>query len=148
MWTFLLDLLQRGREFLPPRLEFTQGNNLGLIGIQHALVLPFEPLPSLQPLGVLRLTPGEVLLCGFRPRLMQVRNHLWIPQYRTQSVPDHRIEPLRTDERGGTSRRPADRQRSMPGALVVEIVGLFAGTQWSPAPHAEPACAAFDECPQ
>jgi hypothetical protein len=78
--TFLLDLLPRGREFLPPRVECTQGNNLGLIGIQQALVLPFEPLPSLQQLRVLRLKPGEVLLFGFRPRLMQVRNHMWIPQ--------------------------------------------------------------------
>ena len=80
MPTFLLDLLQRGRQFLPPRLEFIQGNNLGLIGIKQALVLPLEPLPSLYQLRVLRLQPGEVLLFGFRPSLVQVRNHTGIPQ--------------------------------------------------------------------
>jgi hypothetical protein len=77
--TFLLDLLQRGRALLPPRLEFTPGHHRGLIGIQQALVLPFEPLPSRQPWRVLRLKPGVVLLCGFRPRLMPVRNHMWSP---------------------------------------------------------------------
>jgi hypothetical protein len=77
--TFLLDLRHRGREFLPPRLACTQGHHLGLIGIQHAWVLPFAPLPSLQQWRGVRLQPGEVLWCGFRPRLMQVRHHLWIP---------------------------------------------------------------------
>jgi hypothetical protein len=69
---------------------------------------------------------------------MQVRNRPWVPQHLTQGVPDHRIEPLRTDELGGTPRGPTDRQRSLPGARVVEIVGLVAGTQWSPAPMPSP----------
>ena len=55
--TFLFDLLQRGREFLPPRLELTKGNNLGLIGIKQALVLPLDPLPPLQQLSLLCLQP-------------------------------------------------------------------------------------------
>jgi hypothetical protein len=53
--TFLLDLLQRGSKFLPPRLELTEGNNLGLIGIKQALVLSLDPLPPLQQLRLVRL---------------------------------------------------------------------------------------------
>ena len=41
---FLLDLLQRGSALLTPRLELTQGDHLGLLGIEQALVLPLEPL--------------------------------------------------------------------------------------------------------
>ena len=55
--TFLLDLLQRGSKFLPPHLELTEGDNLGLIGIKQALVLPLDPLPPLQQLRLLRLKP-------------------------------------------------------------------------------------------
>ena len=53
--TFLLNLLQRGSQLLPPRLELTEGDNLGLIGIKQALVLPLDPLPPLQQLRLLRL---------------------------------------------------------------------------------------------
>jgi hypothetical protein len=53
--TFLLNLLQRGSQLLPPRLEFTECDNLGLIGIKQALVLSLEPLPPLQQLRLLRL---------------------------------------------------------------------------------------------
>ena len=55
--TFLLDLLQRGSKFLPPRLELTECDNLGLIGIKQALILPLDPLPPLQQLRLLRLKP-------------------------------------------------------------------------------------------
>jgi hypothetical protein len=71
----LLDLLQRGRQFLPPCLQCTQGNHLGLIGIKQALVLPLEPLSSLDQWRVLRLQPGEGLLFGRCPGLMQGRDH-------------------------------------------------------------------------
>ena len=53
--TFLLDLVQRSSQFLAPRLELTEGDNLGLIGIKQALVLPLDPLPPLQQLRLLRL---------------------------------------------------------------------------------------------
>ena len=53
--TFLLNLLQLGREFLTPRLQLTQVDNLALIGIEQALVLPLDPLPSLEQLRLLRL---------------------------------------------------------------------------------------------
>jgi hypothetical protein len=55
--TVLLDLLQRGSEFLSPHLELTQGDDLGLIGIEQALVLVLEPLPPLQQLHLLCLKP-------------------------------------------------------------------------------------------
>ena len=55
--TFLLDLAQRSSQFLSPRLELTEGDNLGLIGIEQALILPLEPLPSLQQLRLVRLQP-------------------------------------------------------------------------------------------
>jgi hypothetical protein len=38
-------------------LELTEGDNLGLIGIEQALVLPLEPLPPLQQLLLVRLKP-------------------------------------------------------------------------------------------
>jgi hypothetical protein len=53
--TFLLNLLQLGREFLTPRLQLTQVENLGLIGIEQALVLTLAPLLSLEQLRLLRL---------------------------------------------------------------------------------------------
>ena len=55
--TFLLDLLQRRSKFLPPRLELTECDNLGLIGIKQALVLSLDPLAPLQQLPLLRLKP-------------------------------------------------------------------------------------------
>ena len=55
--TFLLDLLQRSSQFLSPRLELTEGDNLSLIGIEQALVLPLEPLPPLQQWRLVRLKP-------------------------------------------------------------------------------------------
>ena len=53
--TFLRNLVQRGSQLLPPRLELTECDNLGLIGIKQALVLPLDPLPPLQQLRLLRL---------------------------------------------------------------------------------------------
>ena len=93
--TFLLDLLQRGRELLTPRPELTQGNDLSLIGIEQALVLPFEPLLLLQQLLLLRFQPGEVLLLGCRPGLMHVRDHAWRLQQLDQRLPDD-LHPTRT----------------------------------------------------
>ena len=55
--TFLLDLSQRGSKFLSPRLELTECDNLGLIGIQQALVLPLDALSPLQQLPLVRLKP-------------------------------------------------------------------------------------------
>jgi hypothetical protein len=55
--TFLFNLLQRSSQFLSPRLELTECDNLGLIGIQQALALPLDPLPPLQQLRLLRLKP-------------------------------------------------------------------------------------------
>jgi hypothetical protein len=71
----LRNLLQLGGEFLTPRLELTQVNDLGLIGIEHALVLTLDPLPPLEQLHVLRLKRGEVLLFGCGPALMQLWDH-------------------------------------------------------------------------
>lgn len=53
--TFLLNLLQLGREFLAPRLQLTEVENLGLISIEQALVLTLDPLLSLEQLRWLRL---------------------------------------------------------------------------------------------
>jgi hypothetical protein len=61
-------------------LEFRQGNNLGLIGIEQTLVLPLKPPPPLHQLRLLRLKPGEVVLVRLRPSLMQVWDHAWMPQ--------------------------------------------------------------------
>jgi hypothetical protein len=55
--TFLLDLVQRSSQFLSPRLELTEGDNLGLIGIEQALVLSLDPLAPLQQLPLLCLKP-------------------------------------------------------------------------------------------
>jgi hypothetical protein len=74
--TFLLKLWPRGSEFLTPRLELTQGDHLGLIGIQQALVLPLEPRLPWQPWRLLHLQPGEVLFLGCRPGLTALFN--WI----------------------------------------------------------------------
>ena len=112
--TFLLDLLQRGSELLTPCLELTQGDHLGLIGIEQALVLSLESLLPLQHLRLLRLQPGEMLLLGGSSGLMQVRDHARSLQQLTQRLPDHRIESLRTDELGCTPRRSADRQCGVP----------------------------------
>jgi hypothetical protein len=112
--TFLLDLVPRGSEFLPPRLELTQGNNLSLIGIEQALGLPLKPLLPLQQLRLLRFQPGEVLLLGGSPGLMQVRDHARRLQQLDQRLPDDRIESLSTDKLGRTPRGAADRQRRVP----------------------------------
>jgi hypothetical protein len=48
--TFLLNLVQLGREFLTPHLQFTEGEYLGLIGIEQALVLTLDPLLALEQL--------------------------------------------------------------------------------------------------
>src|SRR4029450_5474176 len=45
--TVLLDLLQRRCQFLPPHLELTERDNLGLIGLEQALVLPLDPTQPL-----------------------------------------------------------------------------------------------------
>jgi len=104
----LLDLLQRDLQFLSPCLQLRQSDNLGLIGIKQALVLPFNPLPLLQQLRLLRLKPCERLLFGVCPGLMQVRDHAWIPQQLLQCLPDHGIKSLRTDEFGRTLPRSAN----------------------------------------
>ena len=101
--TFLLDLLPRGRELLTPRLELTQGDHLGLIGIEPALVLALAPLLPLPQVRLLRFQPGELLL-GCRPGLMQVRDHARRLQQLDQRLPDDPIESLRTDELGRTPR--------------------------------------------
>jgi hypothetical protein len=112
--TCLLDPLQRGSELLTPRLELTQGDNLSLIGIEQALVLPLEPLLPLQQLRLLRFQPGEVLLLGGRPGLMQVRDHARRLQQLDQRLPDDRIESLSTYKLGRTPRGAADCQRRVP----------------------------------
>ena len=55
--TFLFNLLQCSSKFLPPCLELTECDNLGLIGIKQALVLSLDPLAPLQQLPLLRLKP-------------------------------------------------------------------------------------------
>jgi hypothetical protein len=112
--TLLLDLLPRGRELLTPRLELTQGGHLGLIGIEQALVLPLEPLLALQQLRLLRFQPGELLLLGCSPGLMQVRDHARRLQQLGQWLPDDRIKSLRTHELGRTPRGATDCQRRVP----------------------------------
>jgi hypothetical protein len=112
--TFLLDLLQRGRELLTPCLELTQGDYLGLIGIEQALVLPLEPLLPLQQLRWLRFQPREALLSGCRPGLMQVRDQARRLQQLDQRLPDDCIESLRTYKLSRTPRRAPDRQCRVP----------------------------------
>jgi hypothetical protein len=146
--TFLLDLVQRGSTFLPPHLELTEGENLGLIGIKQALVLPLEPLPPLPQLCLLRLKSCEGLVFGGCPSLMQLWDHVRLLEQLFQGLPDHGIEARRADECGGTLRRPADRQWRMACALIVEVVVFFTSTQVPNADHAESALAAFDEGPE
>jgi hypothetical protein len=55
--TFLLDLGQRRSPLLSPRLALTEGERLGLRGIEQALVVPPALLPPLQPLRLVRLQP-------------------------------------------------------------------------------------------
>ena len=45
---FLLNLGPRGRELLTPHVPFSEGESLGLIGIEPALVLTLEPLLALE----------------------------------------------------------------------------------------------------
>jgi hypothetical protein len=145
---FLLDLWLRGSELLTPGLELTQGDHLGLIGFEHAVVLPLEPLLPLPSRRWLRLQPGELLLLGGSPGLMPVRDHARRLQQLAQRLPNDGIESLRADELGRTPRRAADRQRRMPCALVVALVVLFAGTPLPHAHHTQPALATCDEGPQ
>ena len=79
---------------------------------------------------------------------MQLRDHARLLEQLVQRLPDDRIEPIRADELGGTPGRPADGQRRVPFALVIEIFILFADAQLPDAHHAQPALAAFDERPQ
>jgi hypothetical protein len=53
--TFLLNRLPLGREFLTPSVPRTQVEHLGLIGIEHMLVLTLDPLLSLAQVRSLRL---------------------------------------------------------------------------------------------
>jgi hypothetical protein len=140
--------LQLGREFLTPRLQLTQVEHLGLIGIEQALVLTLDPLLALEQLRLLCLKRGEVLLFGFSPSLMQLRDHVRMAQQLTQCLPDYLIEPISTHALCFALRRPANSQRRVPFALVVEILVLFADAQLPDAHHPQPALAAFDACPQ
>jgi hypothetical protein len=146
--TVRLDLWQRGSEFLSPRLALRQCDNLGLIGLKQALVLPLEALPPLQQLRVLRLQPREGLLCGGGPGLRQVRDHPRRPQQLRQCLPNHGLKALRTDELGGTLPRAANGQWRMPRARIGEVSVFFTGPQRADTDHAEPALAAFDEGPE
>ena len=70
----MLKLLPLGGELLTPRLELTQVNDLGLLGIKQALGLTPDPRPPLDQWRVLRLTRGEVLRFGCGPALMPWRD--------------------------------------------------------------------------
>jgi hypothetical protein len=71
--------LPLGREFLTARLQLCQVNDLGLIGIEQALLLALNPLPPLEQLGVLRLQRREVLLFGCGPALVKLWDPVRIP---------------------------------------------------------------------
>jgi len=75
---FLLDLLQLGAECPPPPLSFLEAHDLGLIRVESALTLPFQPLLPLAELVLLRGQRGEIVLFGLGPGLMQARDHLWV----------------------------------------------------------------------
>ena len=108
MLTFLCDLVPQSSQFLAPRLERTECDDLGLLGIKQALVLPLAALAPRQPLSLLHLKPCEGLLFRGCPGLRPRRAHARIPEPRLQSVPAHGVEALRADERGWTLLRPAD----------------------------------------
>jgi hypothetical protein len=51
--SFLLDLLQLGRQFLATHLQFRQTDQFGLISIKQSLALSLQSLPSLEQLLLL-----------------------------------------------------------------------------------------------
>jgi hypothetical protein len=53
--TVLLELVPLGSQFLTPRLPLTQVRHLGLIGVEHTLVLTLTPRLALEPLREWRL---------------------------------------------------------------------------------------------
>ena len=148
MRTFLCDLVPQSSQFLAPRLERTECDDLGLLGIKQALVLPLAALAPRQPLSLLPLKPCEGLLFRGCPGLRPRRDHARIPEPRLQSVPAHGVEALRADERGGTLLRPADGPWRMACARLLEVGVFFPGAQGPDADHAEAARAAVAEGPE
>ena len=145
MLAFLGNLVQLRREFLPPCLQLRQVDNLGLIGIESTLVLPLKPLLPLEQLRLVRFQAREAVLCGLRPRLMQLGDHTRLVEHVLEGVPDQRIEPIRPHELGVALGRPAHAQRRVAFTGIIEVFVLFAATPLADAHHAQAALAALDE---
>jgi len=71
------------------------------------LVLTLKPLLPLEQLRLLRFQSREVVLCGLRPRLMQLWDHTRLVEQWLECVPDQHIEPIRPHELGVALGRPA-----------------------------------------
>jgi hypothetical protein len=141
---FLGNLVPLRSEVLPPCLQLLQVENLGLIGIASTLVLTRNPLPPLEQWRLWRFEASEVVLCGLRPRLMQLWDHTRLVAPLLACVPDQRIEPIRPHELGVACDRPAHAQRRGPLPRLIEVGIFFAATPLADAPHSQPARAALD----
>jgi hypothetical protein len=60
---------------------------------------------------------------------MQLRDQVRVVEQLAERVPDDRIEPIRPYELGGAFGCPANGERRVPFALVIEVFVLFADTQ-------------------
>jgi hypothetical protein len=146
--SFLLKLLQVPREFLAPRLQLTEVHNLGLVGIQQALVLPLAPLASLGQLRLLRLKRGEVLPFGVRPGLRPLRDHRGIASPLAERVPDHLIESVSPHALGLAACQTATTQRRAAFALVGEVLVFLTHPVLPDAHHPESTRTTLDACAQ
>jgi hypothetical protein len=143
--TFLGTLVQLRSTLLTPCLQRLEREKLGLRGIESAWGLPLEPWAPLDPRRGWGFEPGEGVLCGVRPRLLQVRPQGRRVEPRPACVPANRIEPIRPHELGGARGRAAHAQRRVALAVVIEGCGLLADALVADAPQAQPALAAVDE---
>jgi len=144
----LLNLLPLGREFLTPRPELGQVDDLGLKGIQQALILALDPLAPLQQLRLLRLEQTEVLLFGFGPTLMQLHHRTRLMQQVRERLPDNLIEPIGAHLARSAFARPTTVERIVARAVVVQIFRLPALGRHPQANQAQAALAALDERPR
>ena len=105
------------------------------------MVLPLKPLLPLEQLRLVRFQAREVVLFGFRPRLMQVWDHTRLVEHVLEGVPAQRIKPIRPHELGVALGRPAHAQRRVPLqiALPLTVVKLTCNENGGPTYSSWPA---------
>ena len=88
------------------------------------MILTLNALSPLEELRLVRFESREGVLCGLRPRLMQLGDHTRLVEHVLEGVPAQRIEPIRPHELGVALGRPAHAQRRVSFPCITHVQGL------------------------